>query len=235
MSDFDDELGAVDGETGGSYDELISAAVEQALQQDEADNRRIEEIETAVNVISGLSAMERRWLIRYLFHSNATLAAKEAGYKWPNKIGPQIRHKPKIQAAIDEYFHQYEMSSREVVARLSQQAKAEYARYIRVGRDGRTAYVDLRALLADGKGHLIKGIKETQYGQTIEFYDAHQALVDVGRYHGLFTDRTDANVAINDSGVTVDEWRRDAEKRRKQAAKTMSQFADEEGDTELNN
>jgi hypothetical protein len=44
-------------------------------------------------------------------------------------------------------------------------------------------------LLRDNKGHLVKGIKHTRYGDDIEFYDAQAALVHIGKHLGLFDDR----------------------------------------------
>ena len=158
-----------------------------------ADKRRLAEIEENTSVISGLSAMERRWLIRYLFHGNATKAAEEAGYKNPNKMGPRLRWRPKIVAAIDEYFYKHEMPAAEVVARLSQQARAEYAAYI--GADG---LIDLAAMKRDKRLHLVKGIKWTRDGRMIvEFYDAYQALVDIGRYYGLFKDNLKLDIDLS--------------------------------------
>lgn len=139
--------------------------------------------------------MRREFLIDYLAHGNATKAAEAAGYAHPDKQGPRLRKHPSILAAIDEYFHALEMPAREVITRLTEQARAEYADYMSVNKDD-VVIVDLKKLLADDKGHLIKSTKWVRtglddYTQMIEFYDAHQALVDIGRYHGLFTDRTD--------------------------------------------
>lgn len=152
-----------------------------------AEQAREAQITERLNVVSGLSVMERRFTIRYLVHGNRTQAADEAGYAYPDKQGSRLAKRPKIKAAIEEYFYQEEMSSKEVIARLSEQAKGEYAAFIRTAQGN--AYVDVEAMLAAGKGHLIKEIKTTQYGQTVVFHDAQSALVHVGRYHGLFKDR----------------------------------------------
>jgi hypothetical protein len=81
------------------------------------------------------------------------------------------------------------MSADEVLLRLAEQARGEHGKYLRP--DGA---VDFNAVIADGKGHLIKGIKETKYGLDIEFYDAQTALVHIGKYHGLFTDKLDVSL-----------------------------------------
>ena len=213
-----------------------------------ADERRLTEIEQATNVVSGLGAMQRTFLVRYLLHGNATKAAEEAGYAHPNTQGPRLLKNDKIREAIDEFFHAQEMSAKEVVARLSNQARGSLADFIRFpvnehGEDiwGIDPHLDLRKAQRANKLDLIKKFKqkrttridkdgaETQDEYTeIELYDAQAALVQVGRYHGLFTDKMDANVATNDSGMTVEEWKAEVEKRRQEAAETMAQSEDDD-------
>lgn len=173
--------------------EARQAAARERIATAEAE--REQRIRQSTSVVSGLSAMQRTFLVRYLLHGNATRAADEAGYAWPDKQGSQLRHKPHIQAAIDEYFHQAEMSARETVARLSQQARGEYAAYLRpvVDDHGRTVDldVDLEKMLADGNGHLIRGYTSGRDGRVqVHFYDAQTALRMVGEYHALFKQTT---------------------------------------------
>lgn len=129
------------------------------------------------------------WLTYYLgeAHFNATEAARLAGYKLPRISGPENLHKPAVQEAIAKWWASKGMTTDEVVARLAEQARAEYSAYIR--EDGT---VDLAKMLANGKGHLIKGTRWDRNGNlTVEFYDAHAALVDVGKHLGIFTERVD--------------------------------------------
>lgn len=136
--------------------------------------------------------MQRTFVIHYLLWSNATKAAETAGYAHPGKQGSRLLQNPKIHAAIDEYFHSAEMSAREVVARLSEQARGEYGRYFYMRGD--VVKLDLERLLNDGKGHLIKNVDwkgKDATRQVVEFYDAHAALVDLARIHGEFKDRVD--------------------------------------------
>lgn len=219
-----------------------------------AEEQRLAAITDATRVVSGLSAQQRRFLVRYLLHSNATRAAEEAGYAHPNKQGPRLLKNAKIRAAIDEYFHAQEMSAQEVVARLSNQARGSLGDFIRFpenehGEDiwGLDPYLDLRKAQRANKLDLIKKFKqkrttridkdgvETQDEYTeVELYDAQSALVQVGRYHRLFTDNIDANVATEDSGMTVEEWREAVEKRRQEAAESLANFEDDNdaGDTD---
>ena len=219
-----------------------------------AEEQRLAEIEQATNVVSGLSAMQRTFLVRYLLHGNATRAAEEAGYAHPNKQGPRLLKNDKIRAAIDEFFHAQEMSAKEVIARLSNQARGSLADFIRFpvnehGEDiwGIDPHLDLRKAQRANKLDLIKKFKqkrttridkdgaETQDEYTeIELYDAQAALVHVGKYHSLFTDNIDANVATNDSGMTVEEWREAVEKRRLEAAETAALFEDDDDASDPN-
>jgi phage terminase small subunit len=99
-----------------------------------------------------------------------------------------------IQRRIDERA----MSANEVLDRLAEQARAAYSAYLTA------AGVDLQRMIADGKAHLIKGIKETAHGRVIEFHDAQTALVQLGKHHKLFVDKVDVNHSgkIEHSNVT---------------------------------
>jgi hypothetical protein len=102
-----------------------------------------------------------------------------------------------VAAEVERRLAAMQMSADEVLARLAEQARGEYAAYI--GADGR---INIPEMVRDGKAHLIKKIKTRTFidgtdpeGMTqvdeVEFYDAHAALVDVGRAHSIFIDRKD--------------------------------------------
>jgi len=127
---------------------------------------------------------EKIWLAEYLKCFNATEAARRAVYKWPDKVGP--RNKQKLSAMIDAELKDRAITPDQVVDRLTEQALAGYAEYI--NDDGE---VDLAAMRAAGKMHLVKGIKYDRQGRTmVEFYDAQQALVHMGKHYKLFTEQT---------------------------------------------
>ena len=119
----------------------------------------------------------------YLKSWNATQAAIKAGYspRSAASIGHENLRKPEIQAEIERRIEQEVMSDKEVLLRLAQQARAEYAEFIRP--DGS---LDLEALKAHGKAHLIKSIKRTRYGLQVEFHDAQKALIQLARHQGLY-------------------------------------------------
>lgn len=135
-----------------------------------------------------LNDRQQKFVNEYIITLNATESARRAGYseKTARQIGAENLTKPDIREAIDLALKESAMSRGEVLARLTEQARIDLTPYMM--DDGS---VDIKKLKADGKGHWIKGIKDTRYGKAIEFYDTHAALVDLGRYHTLFVDRTD--------------------------------------------
>lgn len=167
------------------------------------------------SVVTTLTRKQRLFVEHYLKCWNATEAARVAGYKWPNKIGPRLLNKnPQIQAAITERLEEAAMSANEVLARLTQQASASMGDFLYFPEqeiktsDGETAVVvdepQLSLSKARERGQLgvIKKYKlktvthiDKDDNETItewldcELYDAQAALVHLGRYHGLWKDR----------------------------------------------
>lgn len=130
----------------------------------------------------------------YLKSWNATDAARIAGYAYPNVEGSRLLANASIAAEIKARLTDKVMSADEVLVRLSEQARGEHANYISA-----TGFVNVPLMVAEGKAHLIKGIKETQFGKVIEFYDAQAALVHIGKHHKLFVEGPtgDANDPIH--------------------------------------
>jgi phage terminase small subunit len=137
-----------------------------------------------------LTKRRRVFVEEYLRCWNATEAARRAGYAHPNKQGPRLLVDVGIQDLIKARLAEKAMSADEVLTRLASMARAEYTDYLR--EDGT---VDLDAMLKDGKGHLIKGTKWDRQGNlVVEFYDAHAALVDIGKHLRLFSEQYDVNL-----------------------------------------
>jgi len=145
--------------------------------------------------------MQRLWLEHYLVHGNATQAAREAGYKFLGKSGPRLRNLPKIQAIVEDALRGPVMSREEALARLSSQARAEYTDFFTP-----TGELRLRELLESGLGHLIRKIRHIPIvsgGEVVderlevEFYDAQTALIHVGKFYKLFTDRLESENALD--------------------------------------
>lgn len=122
---------------------------------------------------------------------NATDAARRAGYTGnPNtlkQVGAENLAKPYIRLAIDKILTERCLSATQVLDLLNDQARG-VGEFARVSEDGEVS-IDVKALIAAGKGHLIKGVKMTKFGQYVEFYDAQVAQGMLGRHYKLFTDK----------------------------------------------
>lgn len=134
-----------------------------------------------------LSKKQRIFIEVYLQCWNATKAATKAEYANPRQAGSRLLSNVDIKDLIEKRIKQAAMSADEVLHRLAEQARADYSEYITDAGD-----IDIEALLADGKGHLIKKTHYDKDGNlVVDFYDAQRALVHLGRHHQLFTDKVD--------------------------------------------
>jgi phage terminase small subunit len=151
-----------------------------------------------------LSSKQQAFINEYLKCWNATRAAVGAGYseRTARSIGSENLTKPDIVAEIARRKAELMMSADEALARLTEQARAAYSTYFNENGD-----VDIARMVADGKGHLIKGKKPTRHGDVIEFHDAQTALLNVGKHHGLFTDKTEHSGEIKITDDLTDDQR----------------------------
>jgi phage terminase small subunit len=163
----------------------------------------------------GLTDKQRVFIEEYLICWNASEAARRAGYseKTAQQMGSENLLKPVIRQAIDQRLAEKRMSADEVLAQLSAQAGADLADFL--SKRGRGVTLDLSKAKAAGKLHLIKKYNKTRQGTLIELYDAQAALVQIGRYHKLFTDKFSGEVSGAIANLTSDEYAKaksDAEK-----------------------
>lgn len=156
---------------------------------------------------NGFTPKQRAFIEAYLgrANGNATEAARLAGYSDAAVSGSENKRNQAIWAEISKTLNERSLAAGEVVSRLSEQARGEHTAFVRTKRpDGEPCapYVDVEALIAAGKAHLIKGIKMTRHGPQVEFYDAQAALQLIGRHHGLFTDKLEIpnGVSVSHSG-----------------------------------
>jgi phage terminase small subunit len=144
-----------------------------------------------------LNDKQQAFVEAYLATWNASEAARQADYAKPGQQGHRLLKNVEIEAEIKQRIAEKAMTADEVLVRLAEQARNEHGAYIST-----SGAIDLRRLIADGKGHLIKGIKRTQFGDNIEFYDAQAALVHIGKHHGLFTDKVEHSGEVEVKNVT---------------------------------
>ncbi len=144
-----------------------------------------------------MNPKQRLFVEEYLKCWNASEAARRAGYKTKASVqGTRLLANDSVKEAIKARLAEKTMQADEVLTRLAEQARGEVGQYLT--ENGK---LDFAKLIADGKQHLVKSVKDTQWGLAIEFYDAQSALVHIGRHHGLFTD----NVAFDLSKMSDDE------------------------------
>lgn len=145
-----------------------------------------------------LSKKQQAFIEEYfLCGMNATEAARRAGYS-DNLLhtnASKILQNTTVAAEIDRRLKERQLSADEVLARLSDMARADmrdFIRFIDVGNNRIVPMVDLGKALAEGKTHLIKKVKyNSQGGLEIELHDSQAALEKVGRHYGLFTDKVE--------------------------------------------
>jgi len=147
-----------------------------------------------------LNNKQQAFVSEYLTCWNASEAARRAGYNGQaNVVGPRMLANVSIKAEISQRLKEKHLSADEVLYRLAEQARGEHSAYLLPN-----GTVNYGAILEDGKGHLIHKVKQTKYGNEIEFYDAQAALVHLGRAHGMFADRVEVSGKV-ELGHTVDQ------------------------------
>jgi phage terminase small subunit len=132
---------------------------------------------------------------------NASEAARIAGYKAPGQQGYENLKKPEIRAEIEAQLSLRTLSANEVLAGLTEHSKASLKPFLYM--QGDVAVIDLSTEEAESKLHLLKKVKtkrrsggkpEDRWEEVeteIELHDPQSALVQLGRYHKLFTDKAE--------------------------------------------
>lgn len=158
-----------------------------------------------------LTVKQQKFIDEYLRTGHITRSALYAGYseKSAYAIGSQNLKKVEISDEISRRMAEAAMPAEEVMMRLAKQARGDISDFITVGPDG--VEVDLSYAIEKGMTDLIKKLTHKKTIRTdkndttteenwiqIELYDAHAALVDIGRHHALFVDKTQ-----NDNTDTV--------------------------------
>lgn len=154
----------------------------------------------------GLTTKQRLFVESYLSNGfNATEAARSAGYQGRDdhslaSIGYANLRKVEISAVVEERINEAAMSANEVLARLSRQARGSLADVLT--EEGE---FDLAEAKRRGVDDLLKKLKRTTFDtkdkdgnvtstrttHEFEIHDPQAALVHLGKYHKLFTDRTE--------------------------------------------
>ena len=126
---------------------------------------------------NGFTAKQQRFIEEYTVDFNATQAAIRAGYseRTAYSIGQGNLNKPEIDDAIKKRIAEKQMAADEASIRMADAARFDIGPYLRGA--GRSQWVDIESLIADGYGWVIKGLKYTAQGAPIyDLWDSQRAL-----------------------------------------------------------
>jgi phage terminase small subunit len=149
-----------------------------------------------------LTAREQDLVAFYIETRNATEAARRAGYKHPNVMGPRVIKRPRIAQAIErvlgEALRNAAVTKERIVAELALLAFSNMADYTRLV--GRTRVTDLsnvtREQMAavaeltvedfkDGRGRGARDVRKTK----LKLAEKRAALSDLAKLLGYVVDR----------------------------------------------
>jgi phage terminase small subunit len=133
-----------------------------------------------------LTNKKRRFIEYYLQSWNATRAAKEAGYAFPDRQASRILKDADVVAAVKERMQEVAMETDEILARLSQQARADISQYLL--SNGEPNWEAIRRA-----GHLVKRVAKNRNGWVVELHDAQSALALMAKARGLMVERVQQN------------------------------------------
>lgn len=138
----------------------------------------------------------------YVDTLNQTKAAIMAGYseKSARIMASTNMKKDNIRAKIDQLFAESNISRDEITNILVKLAKtdiSDYTEETKLASGEVKTFVNIEKMKAEGKGFLIKGVKNTQSGQTIEFDDRLRAVEILAKVMGLFNDTKPQDINVN--------------------------------------
>lgn len=174
-----------------------------------------------------LTPKQARFVAEYLKDLNATQAAIRAGYS-KRSAGSQafdLLKKPEVVAAVqarrEKLAEKLEVTQELVVAELAKLGFANMADYMRAGPDG-DPFLDFSALtrdqaaaltevtvddFVDGRGEDARAVRRVKF----KLADKRAALVDLGRYLGIFSDKVEltgrGGGPVQQVTMTPDEFR----------------------------
>lgn len=150
-----------------------------------------------------LTDKQRVFLERYLTHWNGARAAREAGYpeETARQIAAENLSKPYIASRVRARMDEVAMSADETLVRLGEQARGNLNDFYDIGEDG-LPRLNLKKAEDAGVMHLVKEVVFDKFGSPVGvvLHDASAALVNIGRHHKLFTDKTEA---MNDGEIKI--------------------------------
>ena len=153
-----------------------------------------------------LTVKQRAFIEHFLNCWNETEAARRAGYADPNRNAHRMMVNDGISAAIRARLAEMKMSADEVLARLTDHARASIAPFLITTEAGVPAGFNLSP---DRPLHLVKKVTITDKGISFEIHDSQTALALLGKHHGLFADKVEHSGSLDIKGytsVSPDNW-----------------------------
>jgi hypothetical protein len=157
--------------------------------------------------VRSLSCRQRLFIEYYLGESSRSPvdAARRAGYRSPERLGPRLVKHPAVQAAIDVGEAPAAMTSNEVLARLADVAAVDLLDFVDVDRDRRVK-VDLKLVKRLGLGYLIKRLRIHKDGtQEIELEPKVPALIKLGEQYKLWKGEAQSELTLVDLAKGLEE------------------------------
>lgn len=177
-----------------------------------------------------LSIKQRIFVETYLTNGfNATKAAIAAGYseRTARQIGYENLTKPDIRSAIEMYLAEITLSREEILVRVADLARADFADFLTIKevpdlakllsrpepKEGEerppvpmetVAELDLLKAVEAGKTYAIEAVEHGKYGLKIKIHDKLKALELAGRAKGMFKDEVKHSGAITVSRTPED-------------------------------
>ena len=167
-----------------------------------------QEEDLLIDKSSDLLLRHQVFIEEYLVCMNGTqawqLAYPDASYDVAASSSSRLLRNVKIRAELERRFGEQVMGKREVLKRLKDQANATLLPFVKVDDDGHI-YFNFKDKEAKRHLHLIKKVKHKKHetyneksGEIneenwveVELHDPQKALELIGKYHALFTDKTE--------------------------------------------
>lgn len=144
-----------------------------------------------------LTPKQRKFVEVYLETWNATVAAREAGYKYPNDEGPGLLRSPKIAATLAKRIRDEAMGPDEVLKRIGEEARASIGDFMielpqsdEERERGIPPQLVVDTKMLKRRGYLVRSFTMTPQGPKLELYSVQDALFTLARRHGLLVDKT---------------------------------------------
>ena len=118
---------------------------------------------------------------------NATAAARSAGYRHANKLGPRLVKVGLFQEKLNAMLREAGMGPEECQARIGRIARTPITRFYKLNEDGSGPVIDWKAVIEGENSDLVQEIRVD--GVVLRGADRLRALELIGKSYGLFAER----------------------------------------------